>query len=119
MSEKERRGEEAKMAGAGSNGDETKYDLAADSQHYISDRLYDMCQSEESVSSLMAADEELTPADAWLKLIQSRHSAKNSTESVQSTQKDSKSDQALDRARACGKWGPAEPSDLFLRVGFP
>jgi hypothetical protein len=109
------------MADSANKCDETKYDPVANSRHccYISDSLYHMCQSGDSVSSLIAADPDLTPADAWLKLIQGRQFVERDSEGVQTARKDSKSDQALDRARACGKWGPTEPSDLFLKVSFP
>ncbi|KAI0392130.1 hypothetical protein F5Y17DRAFT_460189 [Xylariaceae sp. FL0594] len=98
---------------------EAKDDAAADSRYYISDFLYDMCRSGESVSSLMAEDPDLTPGEAWLKLMKGRQSSdvNHKHGAVQRVRRDSGfSDQSLERARACGKWGAAEPSDLFLRI---
>ncbi|KAK4152999.1 hypothetical protein C8A00DRAFT_44007 [Chaetomidium leptoderma] len=78
---------------------------------HISDHITRLCTSSESVSSLIADDPCLAPGDAWEKLYGAdarKAAAKGESESV--TQDE------LERAAACGKWGPTRPSELFLRI---
>ncbi|KAI1818410.1 hypothetical protein GGS20DRAFT_288209 [Poronia punctata] len=88
----------------------------------ISERLYDMCRSEESVSSLMGKHPDLTPADAWLKLMERQRAHSGDEKDVEESphQREACSDrdlsEELHRARDCGKWGRNEPSDLFISI---
>ncbi|KAI0103621.1 hypothetical protein GGR51DRAFT_523871 [Nemania sp. FL0031] len=83
----------------------------------IEDHLNKWCQSKDSVLSLLAADPNLTPADAWQKLFHHKsleraiedHHHRNTTTSPTT-------DEELEQAHSCGKWGPKNPSDLFLRL---
>lgn len=90
--------------------------VAAPSPYQISERLYELCQSPESVSSLLAADPSLTPGEAWKKLF-GRHIPDGfSKEDLRRIGKGTLSSEELERTKACGKWGSQEPGDLFLRV---
>lgn len=86
----------------------------------ISDRLYELCNSSESVSTVLARDLKITPGEAWKKLY--GHDARKPVgrKSSDATSKATSADEVLERAAKCGKWGPTQPSELFLRVsGIP
>ncbi|KAI0175814.1 hypothetical protein GGR52DRAFT_589583 [Hypoxylon sp. FL1284] len=86
------------------------------SPYKISEQLYELCQSTESVSSLLAADPSLSPGEAWKKLF-GHHAADGSSKvNVEDVGKGSLDAQELDKAKSCGRWGSQEPSDLFLRI---
>jgi hypothetical protein len=93
-------------------------EVTADSRYRITDRLYKWCQSEDSVSSLLAADPKLAPGDAWQKLFHGHHFSSGEQDYIRNVGKARISDEEMRRARLCGKWGSNEPSDLFLRVSF-
>jgi hypothetical protein len=83
----------------------------------ISDRVYKLCTSPDSVSSLLAQDPTLTPGEAWKKLY-GRH-AENGGKGSKSEAKEHRDEitpEDLKRAAECGKWGPTQPSELFLRM---
>ncbi|KAF2968225.1 hypothetical protein GQX73_g5302 [Xylaria multiplex] len=81
----------------------------------ITNRLYEWCQSEHSVSSLLAANPNLTPKDAWQKLFHNEKLGSSDQEDSQNTKTVPIRDELL-RACLCGKWGSKEPSDLFKRL---
>lgn len=85
----------------------------------FSDETYKLCTSGESVSALLAADPTLAPGDAWHKLF-GHHVSKATTSShaADDAGKNEVSKADLERAAKCGKWGPTQPSELFLRVGL-
>lgn len=82
----------------------------------VSDRLYELCTSSDSVSAVLANDPTISPEQAWKRLYgkyEGKHAAKKLlngvTESVTT-------EQVLAQTAKCGKWGPTQPSELFLRV---
>lgn len=83
----------------------------------ISDKVYALCTSSESVSDLLAKDPTLAPEDAWKKLFGDNWAGEKESVSTAKANRDEITSEDLKRARECGKWGPTEPSDLFLRVG--
>ncbi|OTB06296.1 hypothetical protein M426DRAFT_115091 [Hypoxylon sp. CI-4A] len=84
----------------------------------ISERLYELCFSPESVSSLVAEDPSLAPGDAWKKLFDHHEHDESYTSKgdVRKIGKGSLSSKELERVRSCGRWGSQEPGDLFLRM---
>ncbi|KAJ8127857.1 hypothetical protein O1611_g5779 [Lasiodiplodia mahajangana] len=88
-----------------------------DSKHKIRDHLNESCQSKDSVLSLLAADPNLAPAGAWQKLF--HHKSLGSAiedHHHRNTVTTPTTDEELQRARSCGKWGSRDPSDLFMRL---
>lgn len=86
----------------------------------VSDRIYDLCRSAESVSAALAKDPSIAPGDAW-KRIYGHHSSKESgSDSSSDTGEDDTAGDGqggtLKRAAECGKWGPTQPSEFFLQV---
>lgn len=109
----------------------------------ISDRVFDLCTSSETVSSLLAKEgPTLSPEDAWNKLY-GQHALKKldeeeEKEGTSSGDEDHISQESsyynkssvpptpplsprlvqehLDKTAKCGKWGGRRPSDLFLQV---
>ncbi|KAI1310436.1 hypothetical protein F5Y03DRAFT_39514 [Xylaria venustula] len=88
----------------------------ADSGHKITDRLFNWCRSDESVSSLLAANPASTPKDMWRKLLHDDELQKNGKQYKSNTETGPVGEEELRRARLCGKWGLQEPSDLFTRL---
>ncbi|XXG94350.1 hypothetical protein Hte_000604 [Hypoxylon texense] len=88
----------------------------ARSPYEISERLYELCQSSESVSSLLAQDPSLSPGEAWKKLFGHHITDNCSKKDIHQIGKGSLDPEELDRAKSCGRWGSAEPGDLFLRI---
>lgn len=82
----------------------------------IDDDLFKLFTSNETVSSLLAQDPKLSPGDAWQKLYGHHKSKLSGPKSIHGAGKQTASAQALQRAAECGKWGPTQPSELFLRV---
>jgi len=89
---------------------------------HVSDRIVKLCTSGQSVSSLLAEDPTLTPGDAWDRLYgdwKRPKSSKGEVEGEDLVGNDAQaplSDEDLERAASCGKWGPTRPSELFLKV---
>ena len=85
----------------------------------ISDRLYDVFQSEESVSSVLAADASASPGDAWRRLY-GGHTTKSPRPSHDANgnrpDAQERPSEPLERAGKCGNWGGTKPSRLFLQV---
>ncbi|OTB13964.1 hypothetical protein K445DRAFT_319497 [Daldinia sp. EC12] len=90
--------------------------VLAESPFMVSEQLYELCLSSESVSSALAKDASLTPGEAWKKLFGCHDHDHGSKGDVRNIGKDSLSPKELEKARACGKWGSQKPSDLFLRI---
>jgi len=72
----------------------------------VSDGIVELCTSSDSVSSLLAENPTLTPKEAWERLYENWKPSKSPNE----TKED------LERVVRCGKWGPTQPSELFLKV---
>lgn len=82
----------------------------------VSDRIYELCNSTESVSAMLAKDPTMAPGDAWKKLY-GHHVGKDSgSHSAGGSGERRTVEEALEKAARCGKWGPTQPSELFLRV---
>ncbi|KAI0116887.1 hypothetical protein F4814DRAFT_265862 [Daldinia grandis] len=90
--------------------------VPTESPFRISEDLYELCLSSESVSSALARDLTLTPGEAWKKLFACHDHNHGSKGDVRDIGKGFLSPKELERAQACGKWGTQEPSDLFLRI---
>ncbi|KAI0859512.1 phospholipase D/nuclease [Xylaria cubensis] len=88
----------------------------ANSLPKIRNRLYRWCQSENSVSSLITANPDLTPAEAWQKLFQSDNLSVTGSGYNQKTGAEPIEDEEVRRTLSCGKWGPKEPTDLFIQI---
>lgn len=80
----------------------------------ISDRVFEWCTSNTSVSAELAKNPNLTPGDAAKSLYGSEgisiSEKKPPLERTPATPED------LDRAYRCGNFGPTRPSELFLRI---
>ncbi|KAK3318867.1 hypothetical protein B0H66DRAFT_582359 [Apodospora peruviana] len=91
-------------------------------QHHISDRLVELCTSNESVSSLLAAFPSREPGDVWEELYDDHVKPKSSDDEAdgvdgfQVARQNELSRDELKRAAKCGNWGPTQPSDLFLKI---
>lgn len=87
----------------------------------VSPALVELCQSNVSVSGLMAEDPSLTPGQAWKKLLEhskiEQHSIKHRHHHKDSEIDSTEADE-LEVAYRCGRWGETRPSDLFLRVSL-
>jgi hypothetical protein len=81
----------------------------------ISDRVYKLCTSPESVSSLLAKDSSLTPGEAWRKLYGS-HAVEGKV--IARDRRDIVTHEDLARTAECGNWGPTQPSELFLQASL-
>jgi hypothetical protein len=84
----------------------------------ISEKVFKLCTSTESVSSLLAKDPALAPGEAWKKLYGHHAAGEKESKSVARAHRDEVTPEDLKRAVGCGKWGPTQPSELFLRVRF-
>jgi hypothetical protein len=82
----------------------------------ISDKVLSVCTISQSVSSLLADNPRMSPSEAWRSLYD--HAALTRNEKVNSEGKHGEvvGSYDLERARRCGRWGPTNPSNLFLRV---
>ncbi|KAH8900135.1 hypothetical protein GQ53DRAFT_758241 [Thozetella sp. PMI_491] len=82
----------------------------------ISDRVLGLCISPESVSACLASQPELVPGDAWKKLYGKHILKATGAEKVDGAGQEALPEDELERARKCGKWGPTQPSELFLQI---
>jgi hypothetical protein len=80
----------------------------------ISERLIRLCTSSESVSSLLAKQPSMAPSEAWERLY-GEHALKAADGSGQDGSESVTQDE-LEKAAMCGKWGPTKPGELFLKV---
>lgn len=87
----------------------------------VSPALVELCQSDVSVSGLMAEDPSLSPGQAWKKLFEhskiKHHSIKHHHHHENSESDRTEADE-LEVAYKCGRWGENRPSDLFLRMYY-
>jgi hypothetical protein len=89
---------------------------AEDGLKPISDELYKLCTSSESVSSVLAKDPTIKPGDAWKELYGHDFRKTTKRKSLNGVSKATSDEEILRRTAECGKWGPTQPSELFLRV---
>ncbi|SPQ25554.1 5bf5b73f-ec42-4397-9baa-c1f5a9fccee0 [Thermothielavioides terrestris] len=80
----------------------------------ISERLIRLCTSSESVSSLLAKQPSMAPSEAWERLY-GEHALKAADGSGQDGSESVTQDE-LEKAAMCGKWGPTKPGELFLKI---
>lgn len=80
----------------------------------ISDHVYKLCTTPESVSSLLAQDPKLSPGEAAKRLYHPE--GIRISEPGLPKSRTPASAEELQRAYECGKWGPTKPSELFLRI---
>lgn len=85
----------------------------------IDDKFHALFTSPESVSTILAKDPSISPGDAWDKLY-GHHIKKLSASphSVDHAGKHPPSEDELKKTAECGHWGPTQPSQLFLTVGY-
>ena len=78
----------------------------------LSDETVKLCQDERTVSAEFAKNPTEAPIDIIKRLYSSHKPSVNhhGAEQQPATVAD------IERARQCGKWGPTQPSELFLRV---
>jgi hypothetical protein len=81
----------------------------------LPDHVVELCTNGESVSTFLAHDPTIAPGEAWKKLY-GHHVSKHSSKAVDAAGKGDIAWEELEKAAKCGKWGPTEPSELFLRV---
>ncbi|KUI56836.1 hypothetical protein VP1G_04219 [Cytospora mali] len=82
----------------------------------VSDELFQLLTSPESVSSLLAQDPSMSPAQAWKKLYGQYDGKPGSSHSNHEAADGLAQKEALKRAAECGHWGPTQPSELFLKM---
>ena len=82
----------------------------------ISEKVYTLCTGTETVSSLLASDPTLSPGDAWNKLYGGHAAGEKEPANTARQHRDEHTPEDLKRAYECGKWGPTQPSELFLQV---
>lgn len=82
----------------------------------ISDRLYELCTSSESVSAVLARDPTVTPEEAWKRLYGKLKGKRAAKKLLNGVTHGSSDEEILAQTARCGKWGPTQPSELFLRV---
>lgn len=76
----------------------------------ISDFVYELCHSPDTVTSVVASDTSVAPGEVAKKLFSKRELPRSNGEE--------RKDHNLERAYECGKWGNTRPSDLFLKVSL-
>ncbi|KAI9847238.1 MAG: hypothetical protein M1838_000974 [Thelocarpon superellum] len=81
----------------------------------ISDKLYQLCRAEETVSGELAKDPTQAPGAVVKRLYHENISTPNLSESASAGRPSATADD-LQRAFECGKWGSTRPSELFLRI---
>lgn len=82
-------------------------------------KVYELCHQPETVTSELARDPSQCPTKLFHKLFEGHHlSSLHKHESDSSSESASEYENLddLQKARACGNFGSAEPSNLFLQV---
>jgi hypothetical protein len=82
----------------------------------VSQKVYELCRSNDTVTSVLAQDPSLSPGDAQKNLYGKhlgRYDENKDFKEPNPTAED------LKRTYECGKWGPSKPSELFLKVCPP
>ena len=80
----------------------------------VSQKVYDLCHGQKTVSSELAHDPSLAPGSVAKKLYGEDvggHDEHKHFKLLDATEQD------LQKAYESGKWGTTRPSDLFLKVG--
>ena len=81
----------------------------------VNQKVYDLCRSDKTISSELAKE----PTQAPGKLAKSLYGEEREELLHHDHFKDyTVSDEELERAYACGKWGSTRPSKLFLQVNY-
>ncbi|KAF2428760.1 phospholipase D/nuclease [Tothia fuscella] len=80
----------------------------------ISDKVYNWCTSDISISSVLARNPHQPPGEAAKSLYGS--AGISISEKKPSVERKPATPEDLERAYQCGKFGPTRPSELFLRV---
>lgn len=99
----------------GKMGNGEKKDGGGSVQRDISEKLYQLCTSKESVSLLVAESPGMSPGEAWKKLY-GNSAVGNHHQKLSNEGSHAPAQTRNERAAACGKWGPTKPSELFLTV---
>jgi hypothetical protein len=84
-------------------------------------RVYELCHQPETVTSELARDPSQCPTELFLELFEGHHLPhiyKHRTDSSSDAASDYEKLDDLQKARVCGNFGSAEPSNLFLQVFF-
>lgn len=89
---------------------------AGHTKYTLDEPLAQYCQSNDSVSALLAQDPTLTPGQAWKKLSSHYNRKSHESQDIRDIGKGEVTDEQLELAFKCGKWGRTRPSRLFLRV---
>jgi hypothetical protein len=87
-----------------------------ESRVMISDKVYKLCTSNETVSSILAKDPTIAPGDAWKQLYGAHAAGEKESKATARSHRDTHTPEDLQRALECGNWGPTQPSELFLKV---
>ncbi|PQE03711.1 iq calmodulin-binding motif protein [Rutstroemia sp. NJR-2017a BBW] len=82
----------------------------------ISDKVYKLCKSNETVSSILAKDPTIAPGDAWKQLYGAHAAGEKESKATARSHRDTHTPEDLQRALECGNWGPTQPSELFLKM---
>ena len=82
--------------------------------HKISDRVFSWCTSRDSISEALSKDPTLAPGKVAEKLYGKE--GISVTEKKAPKHRESATQEDLERAYQCGKFGPTKPSELFLRI---
>ncbi|PQE10171.1 IQ calmodulin-binding motif protein [Rutstroemia sp. NJR-2017a WRK4] len=85
------------------------------SRAMISDKVYKLCKSSETVSSILAKDPSIAPGDAWKQLYGAHAAGEKESKATARSHRDTHTPEDLQRALECGNWGPTQPSELFLK----
>lgn len=80
----------------------------------ISDQVYSLCTSKESVTSYMAQNPSASPGEAAKELYYQDEML--ISEGQAPDHRAPASQEELQRAHECGNWGKHPPSELFLRI---
>ncbi|CAI0654728.1 unnamed protein product [Colletotrichum noveboracense] len=84
--------------------------------HTLSEPLASFCASSNTVSGFLAEDPTLQPGHAWKKLATHYKSNSHEPKDIRDIGQGEVSDDELEVAFRCGKWGTTRPSRLFLRL---
>jgi hypothetical protein len=79
----------------------------------ISNKVYNLCRSDKSISSELAKDPTNAPGEVSRKLFGSDALDHDEAKPFKDTKPGSED---TGRAFECGKWGNTRPSDLFLKA---
>jgi phosphatidylserine/phosphatidylglycerophosphate/cardiolipin synthase-like enzyme len=81
----------------------------------IAQVVVELCQGEDTVSSEIAKDPTLSPGEAEKNIYGKREKTGKPSRAADK-EVSSASEEDLQRALSCGRWGPTKPGELFLRV---